>query len=65
MYKEKYLDLKEFLETNNEFIEEANRLMVEVNEFSEEFAKSLWDKFHFYISYRRKDGLEFQLCHLD
>lgn len=57
MYKEKYLDLKEFLETNNEFIEEANRLMVEVNEFSEEFAKKLMGQVSFLYFLQKKGWL--------
>ena len=57
MYKEKYLDLKEFLETNNEFIEEANRLMVELNEFSEEFAKKLMGQVSFLYFLQKKGWL--------
>lgn len=57
MYKDKYLDLKEFLETNNEFIEEANRLMVEVNEFSEEFAKKLMGQVSFLYFLQKKGWL--------
>lgn len=57
MYRDKYLDLKEFLETNNEFIQEANRLMVEVNEFSEEFAKKLMGQVSFLYFLQKKGWL--------
>lgn len=57
MYREKYLDLKEFLETNNEFIQESKRLMVEVNEFSEEFAKKLMGQVAFLYFLQKKGWL--------
>lgn len=57
MYRDKYLDLKEFLETNNEFIQVAERLMVEVNEFSEEFAKKLMGQVAFLYFLQKKGWL--------
>ncbi len=57
MYRDKYLDLKEFLESNSEFIEEAKRLMVEVNEFSEEFAKKLMGQVSFLYFLQKKGWL--------
>ena len=57
MYRDKYLDLKEFLESNKEFIEEANRLMVEVNELSEEFAKKLMGQVAFLYFLQKKGWL--------
>lgn len=57
MYRDKYLDLKEFLETNNEFIQESKRLMVEVNEFSEEFAKKLMGQVAFLYFLQKKGWL--------
>lgn len=57
MYRDKYLDLKEFLESNKEFIEESNRLMIEVNEFSEEFAKKLMGQIAFLYFLQKKGWL--------
>ena len=61
MYRDKYLDLKEFLESNSEFIEEAKRLMVEVNEFSEEFAKKLMGQVAFLYFLQKKGWLGVQI----
>ena len=57
MYKEKYLELKEFLEKNNEFKEESQRLMLDVNEFSEEFAKKLMGQVAFLYFLQKKGWL--------
>jgi len=38
-YKEKYLDLKEYLEKNDIFIDEAKKMGLETGEFPEQFAK--------------------------
>ncbi|HFL3686850.1 hypothetical protein CDIFMA2_33770 [Clostridioides difficile] len=61
IYRDKYLDLKEFLESNYEFIEESNRLMVEVNEFSEEFAKKLMGQVSFIYFLQKKGWLGAQI----
>lgn len=57
MYRSKYLDLKEFLESNTEFIEESKRLMLGVKEFSEEFAKKLMGQIAFLYFLQKKGWL--------
>lgn len=57
MYRDKYLELKEFLESNNEFIEESNKLMISVNEFSEEFSKKLMGQVAFLYFLQKKGWL--------
>lgn len=61
MYKEKYLELKEFLEKNNKFKQEAQRLMLEVNEFSEEFSKKLMGQVAFLYFLQKKGWLGIQI----
>ena len=57
MYKEKYLDLKELLEKDNNFIAEAKALNIEINDFSEEFAKKLMGQISFLYFLQKKGWL--------
>lgn len=57
MYKEKYLDLKEILEKDSNFIEEAKLLDIEINDFSEEFAKKLMGQISFLYFLQKKGWL--------
>lgn len=57
MYKEKYLDLKELLEKDINFISEAQRLDIEIHDFSEEFAKKLMGQISFLYFLQKKGWL--------
>ena len=57
MYKEKYLDLKELLEKDVNFISEAQRLDIEIQDFSEEFAKKLMGQISFLYFLQKKGWL--------
>nr|WP_295571624.1 Eco57I restriction-modification methylase domain-containing protein [uncultured Intestinibacter sp.] len=57
MYKEKYLDLKELLEKDNNFIAEAKTLDIKINDFSEEFAKKLMGQISFLYFLQKKGWL--------
>lgn len=57
MYKEKYLDLKELLEKDANFISEAQRLDIEIHDFSEEFAKKLMGQISFLYFLQKKGWL--------
>lgn len=57
MYKEKYLDLKELLEKDVNFISEAQRLDIEIHDFSEEFAKKLMGQISFLYFLQKKGWL--------
>lgn len=61
MYKEKYLDLKELLEKDSNFISEANRLDIKINDFSEEFAKKLMGQISFLYFLQKKGWLGVQI----
>lgn len=57
VYKEKYLDLKEYLETNSAFIEETKSLGFEVDKFAEQFAKKLMGQLAFLYFLQKKGWL--------
>lgn len=57
MYKEKYLELKEKLEECTSFIDEAKRLMIKTEDFSEEFAKKLMGQIAFLYFLQKKGWL--------
>ncbi|HHY71165.1 MAG TPA: SAM-dependent DNA methyltransferase, partial [Thermoanaerobacterales bacterium] len=57
LYKDKYLDLKEHLETNEAFIEETEKLGFEVHKFSEQFAKKLMGQLAFLYFLQKKGWL--------
>ncbi|HHX18681.1 MAG TPA: hypothetical protein GX727_07460 [Clostridium sp.] len=57
VYKEKYLDLKEYLETNTAFIEETKSLGFEVDKFAEQFAKKLMGQLAFLYFLQKKGWL--------
>ncbi|MCK9268638.1 MAG: Eco57I restriction-modification methylase domain-containing protein, partial [Alkaliphilus sp.] len=52
-YKEKYLDLKEYLEKNDIFIDEAKKMGLETGEFPEQFAKKMMGQVAFLYFLRR------------
>ncbi len=56
-YKKKYLDLKEHLENNEEFIDETTKLGFEVEKFSEQFAKKLMGQLAFLYFLQKKGWL--------
>jgi len=56
-YKDKYLNLKEYLEKNLEFISEANRLGLEVDKFAEQFSKKLMGQIAFLYFLQKKGWL--------
>lgn len=56
-YKEKYLELKEYLETDSTFIEEAEILGFEVNKFAEQFSKKLMGQLAFLYFLQKKGWL--------
>lgn len=56
-YKEKYLELKEFLEKNPSFIEESKKLGFKVEKFSEQFAKKLMGQLAFLYFIQKKGWL--------
>lgn len=57
MYKEKYLDLKELLEKDVNFVSEAQRLDIKIDDFSEEFAKKLMGQISFLYFLQKKGWL--------
>ncbi len=61
MYRNKYIELKEFLETDIDFIQESKRLMISVNELSEEFAKKLMGQVAFLYFLQKKGWLGLQI----
>lgn len=60
-YKAKYLDLKEYLESNQSFIEETNRLGFELKKFAEQFAKKLMGQLAFLYFLQKKGWLGVRL----
>ena len=56
-YKEKYLDLKEYLENHDSFINETKKLGFEVDKFSEQFAKKLMGQLAFLYFIQKKGWL--------
>lgn len=60
-YKEKYLDLKEYIEKNEDFISEANRLEIEISKFSEQFSKKLMGQLSFLYFVQKKGWLGVKL----
>jgi len=56
-YREKYLQLKEFLEKNTTFIEECKKLGLNVPEFSEQFSKKLLGQLSFLYFLQKKGWL--------
>lgn len=56
-YKEKYLNLKEYLEKNEEFIEESKKLGFQPHKFSEQFAKKLMGQLAFLYFIQKKGWL--------
>ncbi|BEH91713.1 hypothetical protein T23_18150 [Turicibacter faecis] len=56
-YKEKYLELKEYLEKSEGFIFESNRLGLEVCKFSEQFSKKLMGQLAFLYFLQKKGWL--------
>lgn len=57
MYKEKYLDLKELLESCSNFVDEGKRLNIKTEDFSEEFAKKLMGQIAFLYFLQKKGWL--------
>lgn len=56
-YKNKYYDLKEYLEKDEAFINETRKLGFEVNKFSEQFAKKLMGQLAFLYFLQKKGWL--------
>lgn len=56
-YKQKYLDLKEYLEKHESFIKETKRLGFEVDKFSEQFSKKLMGQLAFLYFIQKKGWL--------
>lgn len=56
-YREKYLELKEYLETNESFIKETEKLEFEIDKFSEQFAKKLMGQLAFLYFLQKKGWL--------
>mgnify|MGYP000981596448 CR=1 FL=1 len=56
-YKDKYLELKEYLEKNEEFIDESNKLGLDVNKFAEQFTKKLMGQLAFLYFLQKKGWL--------
>ena len=56
-YKNKYYDLKEYLEKDQAFINETQKLGFEVNKFSEQFAKKLMGQLAFLYFLQKKGWL--------
>ena len=57
LYKEKYLNLKEYLENDSAFIAETHKLGFEVPKFSEQFAKKLMGQLAFIYFLQKKGWL--------
>jgi len=56
-YKEKYLDLKEYLENDESFIMETKKLGFKIDKFSEQFAKKLMGQLTFLYFIQKKGWL--------
>lgn len=56
-YKQKYLDLKEYLENDKAFISETKNLGFEVNKFAEQFSKKLMGQLAFLYFLQKKGWL--------
>ncbi len=56
-YKEKYLQLKEHLQQNNEFIVETRKLGLDVDKFAEQFSKKLMGQIAFLYFLQKKGWL--------
>lgn len=56
-YTEKFNDLNDYLKTNEEFIDEANRLDIDPNEFSVQFSKKLLGQIVFLYFLQKKGWL--------
>lgn len=56
-YKEKYLQLKEYLENSTEFIDETQKLEVKIDDFSEQFSKKLMGQISFLYFLQKKGWL--------
>lgn len=56
-YKDKYYDLKEYLEKDEAFINETKKLGFEVNKFSEQFSKKLMGQLAFLYFLQKKGWL--------
>ena len=56
-YKEKYLQLKEYLESSPDFIEETEKLGLNVEKFSEQFSKKLMGQISFLYFLQKKGWL--------
>ena len=56
-YREKYLELKEYLETDGAFIEEAKSLGFDTNKFAEQFSKKLMGQLAFLYFIQKKGWL--------
>lgn len=56
-YKEKYLQLKEYLEADNSFISETKKLGFEVSKFAEQFSKKLLGQLAFLYFIQKKGWL--------
>lgn len=56
-YKEKYLQLKEYLESSSDFIEETEKLGLNVENFSEQFSKKLMGQISFLYFLQKKGWL--------
>ena len=56
-YKEKYLELKEFLEQDKSFVDETKKLGFKVNKFSEQFSKKLMGQLAFLYFLQKKGWL--------
>lgn len=56
-YKEKYIQLKEYLEQDQAFVKEAEKLGLQVHQFSEQFAKKLMGQLAFLYFLQKKGWL--------
>ncbi|MBW9216938.1 Eco57I restriction-modification methylase domain-containing protein [Anoxybacillus sp. ST70] len=56
-YKEKYIQLKEYLEQDQAFVKEAEKLGLQVQQFSEQFAKKLMGQLAFLYFLQKKGWL--------
>lgn len=56
-YRDKYLELKKLLKSNEIFIEEANRIKIELDIFADEFSKKLMGQMAFLYFLQKKGWL--------
>ena len=56
-YKAKYLELKEYLEDNEDFVKETSKLGLEISKFAEQFAKKLMGQLAFLYFLQKKGWL--------